>query len=169
VICPHSHSKVSSSAFGASECDSLPTRRIVRLHPGQTGSVVKGTGTSGIEEKRAEKSAVPVSPRALIAVRVVRPAISPPLRSRGYLGLRHQFSANQHAVPLALALGAFDPGPCRDRARTGLGFFHSLVGQRRGRGLKRNGCRPTLQTPLPKSTFRTAPVRPLLRETLAAL
>jgi hypothetical protein len=35
------------------------------------------------------------------------------------LGLRHQFSANQHAVPLAPALGAFDPGPCRDRARTG--------------------------------------------------
>jgi hypothetical protein len=49
------------------------------------------------------------------------------------MGLCHQFSANQHAVPLAPALVAFDP---RDQARavTGLArnwefFIHCRLGK----------------------------------------
>lgn len=53
--CPHSHSKVSTSAFGFSECGSRPTRRMVRLHPGQSGSRLERaawSGVSGIIPKR---------------------------------------------------------------------------------------------------------------------
>jgi hypothetical protein len=53
--CPQSHSKVSTSAFGFSECGSRPTRRMVRLHPGQSGSRLERaawSGVSGIIPKR---------------------------------------------------------------------------------------------------------------------
>jgi hypothetical protein len=53
--CPHSHSNVSTSAFGFSECGSRPTRRMVRLHPGQSGSLLERavrSGESGINAKR---------------------------------------------------------------------------------------------------------------------
>jgi hypothetical protein len=53
--CPHSHSKVSTSAFWFSQCGSRPTRRMVRLHPGQSGLLLERavrSGASGINPKR---------------------------------------------------------------------------------------------------------------------
>jgi hypothetical protein len=53
--CPHSHAKVSTSAFWFSQCGSRPTRRMVRLHPGQSGLLLERavrSGASGINPKR---------------------------------------------------------------------------------------------------------------------
>ncbi len=47
--CPHSHSKVRTSALGVSGWLSLPTSRIVRLQPGHSGSSLReGRGSSAL-------------------------------------------------------------------------------------------------------------------------
>jgi hypothetical protein len=95
---------------------------------------------------------------------------SPPLRSRSCVGLRHQFSADQHAVPLAPALGAFD---ARNQARavTALArnwdfFIHWARPKWRGEAEERvpsgttmplfpNGTRPPLFSGNPGGLFES--------------